>query len=203
MNIRLLWSCVKSDSEKSFSDIFVHTYPFLFQYGIKIYNHPSLVKDSIQDVFVRIWEKRKTLGNVQSPKAYLASSVRRKILENKKALKLELSDELCTEDVLQSFSFSDSEFIETKEISVQLRNMLVKEINLLPRKQRELIFLRFHSGLRYKEIAEVMDIKEQTVRNLMQRTLTNIRSKVDLELLTEIDNVGNLLVFFFLCAKKY
>ncbi len=192
MNIRKIWGCMKSGSEKSFSDIFVLMYPFLYQYGIKIYNHPSLVNDSIQDVFVRIWEKRKTLGDVQSPKAYLASSVRRKILANKKILRFETSHELLPEEELQSFLFLESEFIETKEISLQLRNMFVKEINSLPKKQRELIFLRFHSCLQYKEIAQVMEIKEQTVRNLMQRTLANIRSKIDLELLPDISNIDVL-----------
>lgn len=118
---------------------------------------PDLVKDSIQDVFMRIWEKRDTIGDVQNPKAYLISSVRRKLFTNRETRSDEISDELLKNEGNQNFSFSTSEFIAIEEISQQVRNSLVAAINNLPERQRELVFLLFYYNLKYLEIAKIME----------------------------------------------
>lgn len=182
INIKLVWDKMKSGDEKSLSEIFTFYYSDLYKYGIKIFDLPDLVKDSIQDVFMRVWEKRTTIGDVQNPKAYLISSVRRKLFANKETHYDEISDELLKNEGEQNFSFAATEFMEIEEISQQIRNSLLQAINNLPERQRELVFLRFYYNLRYLEIAKIMEVKEQTVRNLMQRALSNLRDKVDRQL---------------------
>ena len=67
--------------------------------------------------------------------------------------------------------------MEIEEISIQLRSSLINAINNLSERQRELVFLRFYYNLRYLEIAQIMEVNEQTVRNLMQRTWLNFAKK--------------------------
>ena len=105
IDIKFVWEKMKSGDEKSLSEIFKFFYSDLYQFGIKIFDLPDLVKDSIQDVFMRIWEKRDTISDVRNPKAYLISSVRRKLLVNKKIRYTELSDELLKNQDKQNFSF--------------------------------------------------------------------------------------------------
>ena len=193
---------MKSGDEKSLSMIFTFFYSDLYQYGIKIFNLPDLVKDSIQDVFVRIWEKRSSIGEVQNPKAYLISSVRRKLFLNKETLQPELTEQLLKNEGKQVFSFAASEFMEIEEISKQLRNSLVQTINILPERQRELVFLRFYYNLRYQEIAIIMEVNAQTVRNLMQRTIANLREKIDNDLWEGVDYMDDLLLTLFQLFRK-
>ena len=202
ITIKTVWEKMKLGDEKSLSRIFTFFYSDLYQYGIKIFDLPDLVKDSIQDVFVRIWEKRSTIGEVQNPKAYLLSSVRRKLFSNHEIQKAELSDEIIKKAGKENFSFSPSEFMEIEEISVQLRNSLVQSINNLPERQRELIFLRFYYNLRYAEIAQIMGANEQTIRNLMQRALAKLREKIDRKLWEDIDLLDELLLSLFLLFQK-
>lgn len=202
INTKLIWDKMKSGDEKSLSDIFTLYYSDLYKYGIKIFDLPDLVKDSIQDVFVRIWEKRDTIGDVQNPKAYLISSVRRKLFVNKETRSDEISDELLKKEGKQNFSFSTTEFIEIEEISQQIRNSLVMAINNLPERQRELVFLRFYYDLKYLEIAKIMEVNEQTVRNMMQRTLSNLRAKIDRNLWEGIDYMDDLLLTLFILFQK-
>lgn len=202
INIKLVWDKMKSGDEKALSEIFTFYYSDLYKYGITLVDLPDLVKDSIQDVFVRIWEKRSTIGDVQNPKAYLISSVRRKLFANKEPHSNEISDELLKTEGKQNFSFSPSDFIEIEETSRQIRNSLVVAINNLPERQRELVFLRFYYNLRYIEIGRIMEVNEQTVRNLMQRALLNLRNKVDRQLWEGIDNMDDLLLTFFLLFQK-
>ncbi|HBL78416.1 MAG: hypothetical protein A2W90_07675 [Bacteroidetes bacterium GWF2_42_66] len=201
-NIKAVWEQMKSGDEKSLSQIFTFFYSDLYQYGMKLFALPDLVKDSIQDVFVRIWEKRASIGEVQNPKAYLISSVRRKLFLNKETQHTGLTEQILKNEGVQNFSFSASEFMEIEEISVQLRNSLVQAINNLPERQRELIFLRFYYNLRYAEIAQIMEVNEQTVRNLMQRALANLREKIDRQLWEGIDYMDDLLLTLFLLFQK-
>ena len=198
IDVNFVWDQMKSGDEKSLALIFTLFYSDLYQYGIKIFALPDLVKDSIQDVFMRIWEKRDSIGEVRNPKAYLISSVRRKLFSNKDNVYAEISDELIRNEGTQNFSFSVSEFMEIEEVSKQLRDSLVVAINNLSEHQRELIFLRFYYNLRYSEIAQIMGIKEQTVKNLMQRALAKLREKVDVELWKGVDYLDDLLLAFFL-----
>ena len=202
ISTKLIWDKMKSGDEKSLSEIFTLYYTDIYKYGIKIFDMPDLVKDSIQDVFMRIWEKRETIGDVQNPKAYLISSVRRKLFANKEIRADEISDELLKNEGKQNFSFSTNEFIEIEEISQQIRNSLVAAINNLPERQRELVFLRFYYNLKYLEIAKIMEVNEQTVRNMMQRTLSNLRTKIDRNLWEGIDYMDDLLLTLFILFQK-
>ncbi len=202
INIKLVWDKMKSGDEKALSEIFTFFYSDLYKYGIKVFDLPDLIKDSIQDVFMRIWEKRDTIGDVQNPKAYLISSVRRKLFENKEPRSSEISDELLNNEGKQNFSFSVLEFMEIAEISLQIRNSLTQAINNLPERQRELVFLRFYYNLKYLEIAKIMEVNEQTVRNMMQRALSNLRDKIDRQLWEGIDSIDDLLLTLFLLFRK-
>jgi RNA polymerase sigma-70 factor (ECF subfamily) len=202
IDVIAVWNQMKKGEEQCLSQIFTLYYSDLYHYGIKICNMPELVKDSIQDVFFRIWERRNFLGNVQSPKAYLISSLRRKLFVNKETPVGELSDQVIKAAEKDNFSFTDSEFLEIAEISSQLRKMIINSINALPEKQRELVFLRFYYGLRYHEIAQIMAVNEQTVKNLMQRTIANLRTKIDQRLWDGIDHIDDLLITLFYFFEK-
>ncbi len=202
INAKVVWDRMKSGDEKSLSVIFTLYYSDLFKYSIKIFDQPDLVKDSIQDVFMRIWEKRTSLGDVQNPKAYLISSVRRKLFVNKESRQHEITDDLLNSEGKDLFQFSATDFIESEEISQKVRDSLVNAINSLPERQRELVFLRFYYDLRYLEISRIMEVNEQTVRNMMQRALVNLRNKIDRKLWEGIDNLDELFITLFVLFQK-
>ena len=203
IHINLTWEKMKIGDEVALSEIFTCFYSDLYRYGIKIFNHPDLVKDSIQDVFVRIWERRETIGQVQNAKAYLITSLRRKLFENKEQYVSQIYDGKSGLDEKETFSFSAAEFMEVEEISTQLRTSMTGAINDLPERQRELIYLRFYFNLPYAEISRIMDVKEQTVKNLMQRAMANLRNKIDRQIWEGIDDMDDLLLtLFFLFRRK-
>lgn len=202
ISIKLVWDQMKAGNEQGLSELFTCLYPDLYLYGMKIFNLPDLVKDSIQDIFVRIWENRKSLGEVLNPKAYMITALRRKLFENKEKYFTSVAETSAKLSEKQAFSFVENEFTEMPEISEKLRQMLVTTINNLPERQRELIFLRFYYNLKYREIASILNVKEQTVKNLMQRTMAGLSTKIDRRLWEGIDNLDELLLSFFVLVKK-
>lgn len=202
ISVQLVWDQMKSGDEQALSKLFVYFYSDLYQYGIKIFNLPDLVKDSIQDVFSRIWEKRVTLGDARNPKAYLIASLRRKLFQNSESQHARFTDELLNDDEKLNFSFELTDFMEREELSKQLQESLIQSINALTARQRELIFLRFYHRLKYLEIAQVMNVNEQTVRNLMQRSLAKLRDKIDPKLWEGVDYADGIILTFFLIFQK-
>ena len=68
---------------------------------------------------------------------------------------------------------------------------LVASLNNLSPRQYEAIVLRFYNKLSYLEIAEVMDVNEQSVRNLIQRGIESLRQHSQL--------IVSLLLFILPC----
>jgi RNA polymerase sigma-70 factor (ECF subfamily) len=193
-SVLFVWNKMKAGDEQSLSWLFAYFYSDLYFYGIKIFKLPDLVKDSIQDIFSRIWEKRETLGDVQNPKAYLIASLRRKLFQNIQSDYPALHSGLPENEEQPEFSFETYDFLEKEELSAQLRKALVQALTGLSPKQRELIYLRFYHRLRYLEIARIMNVNEQTVKNLMQRTLAKLREKIDSDLRDGIQYMDGLII---------
>ena len=61
-------------------------------------------------------------------------------------------------------------------------------INNLPPREREVIFLKYYSGLTSQEIAEVMDINYQSVGNTLQKAIYKLRKKSENKIIASILN---------------
>lgn len=203
INEPTLWKKIKSGDEVSFSLIFKFYYPTLYTYGVKLTPVPDLVRDQIQDLFINIWESRETLGDVTNIKAYLFVSLRRRLFARKKGnLEVNQLDEMSEYDN-QTLVFENNEFIDREFISSNLKDQLVTNLNKLPVNQREIIFLKFFHQLTYREIAAIIDIKEQSVKNSMPKILQKLSeglSSISSEDIKDIDIV--LFNLFLLFRKK-
>jgi RNA polymerase sigma-70 factor (ECF subfamily) len=174
LNEIFLWKKVKSGDTESFSQVFKFYYPSLFTYGIKLVGLPDFVRDQIQELFINIWETRQNLGDVKNLKAYLFISLRRRLFSSQKLnLKLNFVEDL-PEAAHRSLIFEDREFVDREFISANLKAILIRNLNDLPSNQREIIFLKFFHRLTYKEIAKIINVKEQSVKNIMPKILKKL-----------------------------
>jgi len=188
-----LWNEFKAGDKTCFNTLFRRYYSELYYYGIKNFSDPDLVKECIQEVFIRIWETRESLGNVENVRAYLIVSLRRIILAQKK--KVMLQQHIGLRQVENSpFLFDLNEFEKHEEISDGVRKILLAAINSLTRKQRELVMLFFYYELSYAEIAEVIGITVPALRNLMYRTLIHLRESIGEK---SLESMNKLFFLFF------
>jgi len=79
---RLLWGRMREGEEQALAALFRRHYALLYDYGVKLSRQEELVKDSIQEVFAYIWEKRENLAAVDSVRAYLLVALRRHLLKS-------------------------------------------------------------------------------------------------------------------------
>ena len=198
----LLWKRMKSGDQESFSQIFKFYYPKLYAYGVKLIPFPDFVRDQIQDLFITIWQNREGLGDVSNLKAYLLVSLRRRILIAKKAkLNINPLDDISEEDS-HALVFDPDEFIDKVYLSAHIKNKLVKNLNALPVSQREIIFLRFYHRLSYREIAAIVQIKEQSIKNNMPRILQKLSEGLTGISEEDINDMDIMLFNLFLLFQK-
>ena len=166
----------KKDSDKSqrsfFDEMFTQHYPALFRYGKRIIDDSILVEDAIQNVFVRLWEKRDTL-EINSYSAYLLASLRREILSLVNENRKETDTISFIQDV--EIRFEDYDFLEQREAKRLLKQKISTILNNLSSRQREIIYLHFYEGKPYKDIANILDVNYQSVVNNLHRAFSKIR----------------------------
>lgn len=182
------WQLFKAGNRQAFAQIYEYYIDKLYNYGSHFVADNDLVKDAIQELFIDIWRIRENLADTTSVKYYLFRSLRRKLrlMTESMSVFVELPDTDFNEFLPNTFSH-ESELIEqeTKQSQIVL---LQKYLPQLPPRQFEAIRLSFFDGFSLKEVAAIMEMNEQSVRNLIQRSLKHLRQLVS--------TIVSLLFFF-------
>lgn len=168
-----LWRRFKQGDQEAFAEIYSQYAGILFNYGYHIVADASLVQDAIQDLFVDLWRMHENLSDTTSIKFYLFRALRRKLhrLTDRGQMFSELPL-IATSDI----PTQEMEMIMDEESSEKLQ-MLQRHLLDLPPRQLEAIRLRFYENSTLEQIASVMEMNEQSVRNLIQRAIHKLRSK--------------------------
>ncbi|XOV91046.1 MAG: RNA polymerase sigma factor [Bacteroidota bacterium] len=170
---QLVWQRFISGDDQSLIHIYRKYVHVLFRYGQQFSRRHEFVEDCIQELFCELIAKRKRLSKVQTIKAYLFTSLKRKIFRDlKKQEKLQFD-----EDGFY-FSFAELPISISNDLTERDYSIIFQKINLLPASQREIIFLYFYEGCNYSEIAEIRNVKIETARTLTYRALENLEKQL-------------------------
>ncbi len=171
MDTTKLWQKIKKGDQDAFNQLFKLYYIDLKAYGIKIARQETYAKEAIQLLFAKIWKKRATLNEVTSVKSYLLSAYRRTLID---LLQAEKKQQQLTDNA-PSFIIAPSELSIFQQEKEAKANHLAILLNQLPAKQKEIIYLRFYNQLSYLEIAEIIDLNYQSVRNYSVKAIRFLR----------------------------
>ena len=158
----------------AFSQLYDLHINILFNYGLKLTIDKELLKDCIHDIFVKLYTKKDELGTIDNLKSYLFISLKNKLCDELRK-RMYMSD-TAIEDV-NAVAPTDVEDDYMEEEQRKNEFSLVKRLldQLSPR-QREALTLYYIEEKKYEDICEIMNMNYQSVRNLMNRGLTKLRS---------------------------
>ena len=177
LNDEILWKSLKEGDLKAFSVLFKKFYPALFSYGLKISNDSTITEDSLQDFFLYVFERKENLSNLDTIAPYLFSSFRRFIIKRlNKSKKYSVVRNLDANIV--DVNFTPEEFITHQESITFRKKNLAHLINKLPKRQKEVIYLKFYCQLKSNEIANTMEINYQSVINTLHKAIKNLREEI-------------------------
>jgi RNA polymerase sigma factor (sigma-70 family) len=169
-----LWKLMIKGDENAFESIYRVYFQVLYSYGKQLIKDHDLVNDAIQDLFLDIWRTKTSLSPAESVQFYLMRSLRRRIHRSKENTDFTENIEEITDTVLLSVPSYESSFI-VEEDEQNLSRKISTWLERLPERQKEAVMLRFFHNFEYNEIAKILNIQEQTTRNLVQKGLQILR----------------------------
>jgi RNA polymerase sigma-70 factor (ECF subfamily) len=150
------------DDQWAYKELFTSFYPGLFNFAGHFIKSRQAADEIVSDVFIRVWEKRRDLEKVENLKVYLFVAVRNmslNYLDKQKRTPTGSLDE--TDSSLPSLSFNPEQLM----ISAEMIQRIQKAISDLPQQCRTIFRLVKEERLRYKEVAEILQISVKTVEN--------------------------------------
>jgi RNA polymerase sigma factor (sigma-70 family) len=167
-----IWHNLGDGDKLALVKIYKEYYDELFNYGFRICISEDLTRDCIQELFIKIWMDRSKYSKIKNPKPYIFRVLRNTIVDHLK--RKEDCADLDDIEFIDPF-LSEQDFAINIETSSDIKKKLSKAIDKLTKRQKEIIFLKFYSGLNYKEISQITSIQQQSIRNIMTKALKKLR----------------------------
>ncbi|UKN01076.1 RNA polymerase sigma-70 factor [Paracrocinitomix mangrovi] len=168
-----------------YESIFRSHYPELCGFANKYLDDLDASEEVVQQIFVKLWENKSELSIVGSIRSYLFSAVRNGCLNQIKHIKIrETFKEHNQREIEQNAQYADEE-MDASELELKIK----ASIDALPEKRKKIFILSRYEGLKYKEIAEKLNISVKTVEHQMGSAIKQLKS----------DLADYMVLFCFFC----
>ena len=167
---RALYDRIRAGDEGAFDYVFRAHYAHLVRMAESVLRERALAEEIAQDVMLELWRRRESLQVEQTLRAYLIRSTRNRSLNHIRHQKIVTREaEVAATDSRMSPSAED------EMLGSELEHAMRKAIDALPEKPREVFQLSRDQGLRYAEIAIVLQVSVKTVEKRMGQALSELR----------------------------
>lgn len=152
----------------------------LYKLACSIVGDTASAEEITNDVFLRIWQRRLMLKEVTNPELYLLKCVRNRSLEFLRSQRPAAS---LSADILYDFPVQWEVSPEQLLISSEMVRYINKVIDQLAPRCKMIFLLVKESNLKYKEVAELLNISIKTVEAQMSIALKKISMAVPVHFL--------------------
>ena len=169
----------KEQSQVSFTDFFDYYFTRLIQFAITIVKSELLAEEIVLDVFLKLWEKRKTSDSIINIETYLFIAVRNQSIN---ALKKE--QKFCF-DMLRDSHIQLADYKPSAEsdlIELEMLGALNEAVKKLPSKCKIIFRLIREDGLSRKEVAHILNVSAKTVDNQVAIAVKKIALQLNIDL---------------------
>jgi RNA polymerase sigma-70 factor (family 1) len=186
---KILLFQLKVGEEKAFEQLY-HLYSLrLYGFLLKLVKDEEIAQDLLQDVFIKIWNKRETIDPEKTFRSYLFRIAENNVIDffRKAACDKKLQSKLtaaCTEIYSH---------IEETIYSREHTSMLNQAVNQLPPQCRLVFTLCKLEGKSYKEVSQILGISVATISNHLQKASRSIRQNAVLS-----DYIATLMFAYFI-----
>lgn len=161
--------------EKAFRQLFEMFTPGLVRFSFSILKKKELSEEVVSDVFFKVWVHRVKMAEIENFKSYLFTSARNTALnyldreKRNRAIQLEdLSVPLQVNEICP----------ETELISKELREAIGRAVDHLPERCKLIYSLAKIEQLKYKEIAQILDISVKTIDHQLTIAIRKIGEEI-------------------------
>ncbi|HMG09264.1 MAG TPA: sigma-70 family RNA polymerase sigma factor [Mucilaginibacter sp.] len=154
---------IAKDDEKSFAELFYGYHQSLGEYIFLITDSREMVKEIIQSVFIKIWEVRATLPEIQDFKSWLFITTRNYTLN---AIRTNIREQRRNKEFQLQLIQEETELSQNHNYE-QLEPIIEQAIAQLPPQQKRVFVLK-QQGRKNTDIANELGISKQSVIKYQQ-----------------------------------
>jgi RNA polymerase sigma-70 factor (ECF subfamily) len=159
------------DDTRALEVVLSRYWTLVVDYIARLTRSEDAAEDVAQRAFCQLWDRRAQWGAAGSLRALLCRIARNYAVSEHRR---QLADDRSVATFFELHSPAPASPHDRGDAE-DLRSLIDREIARLPERRREILVLRCYHDLSYKEIADVMDIAEQTVANQLSKGLATLR----------------------------
>jgi RNA polymerase sigma-70 factor (ECF subfamily) len=164
---------LRSGRERAYEQLFADYYKPLSLFALRYVIDLETAKEIVQDLFVALYENRKSLLITNSLKSYLYQSVRNRCLNHLKHIQV---DRRHMENLKLNQELSED--LEANIEKGELEARIFQIVSDLPPRCQDIFKKSRVKGMKNKEIAEHLDISIRTVETQISNALKILRTKL-------------------------
>lgn len=172
------------DDQNAYKELFTCFYKSLQQFAYSFVRSHETAEEIVSDVFMKVWKKRAGLVRIHNLKLYLFISTKNSALNYLRSQKKSLVPAEQYQVQLQSIYFDPEKLMLTAE----MMNRVQKVISDLPPRCQLIFKLVKEDGLKYREVAELLNLSVKTVENQMTTAIRKIGLAIHFDIRTTLSS---------------
>lgn len=158
--------------EHAFAKLFEHYRDKIYGVALKLTHSTTVAEEITEDVFLKIWLRRSALSEIENFSAYLFTIARNETYKILKQIAKNYKIVLLAENCEAVAHENSEEYLIGKDYA----SLLQKAIDRLPHQQKQVFRLIKQEQLNRQEVAEILQIKPETVKFHLAQAMKNIRA---------------------------
>lgn len=199
-NQRFILNELQNGNERAFEFVFNSYYPSLSRFSYSFIKDQDKAESLVQEVFIKLWEKRKNMIDIENLLSYLMTMVRNQSIDY---LRKEKANSKLYLNVKPDESVNTTEEQISKN---EFEEKLLQSLHKLPERCRMAFEMSRFESFTNKEIAQKMEISVKGVEALIGRSLKFLRSELaeflPEKVIKEQKRNGSILFSLFLNRLK-
>lgn len=169
----IVLSISKDDDQGAFKKLFDIYYPKLLNYAHYILESRQDADEVVSSLFVKIWEQREKLSDIKKLDGYLYTSIKNHCFNYLRDNK---------EFFLRTLEVEECKFVPTlinpekQYLDIELKEKIVEAIEELPPRCKLIFRMVREDGLKYAEVAKLLELSVKTVEVQMGRAYSKMRT---------------------------
>jgi RNA polymerase sigma-19 factor, ECF subfamily len=179
VQLKELQARIAGGEENAFSQLYVHFGKKLILFAVSLVRSKEIAEELVEDVFVNLWADRDHVAEIENLTVYLYVAVKNRALNvlSRKAKELIVAPFDYLDTKVNEFAADPYDLMITSEIMERMH----KVIEELPPRCKMIFKLIREDGLKYKEVAEILNISVNTIDVQMAIAIKKICSALHIE----------------------
>lgn len=159
---------------RTFKDTFLPCHKQLYITAYRLLNNRAEAEDIVQDVYVKLWNIREKLTGIDNPQAYATTMIRNLCLDKLRSPAKRTAQTDATEALRSEWVDTAGQMDQKDELK-----MVIRLVERLPERQREIFRLRHFSEFTLKEIEQITGLNPVNIRVHLTRAQKNLRQQYE------------------------